>query len=84
MRVSAAVSPAELAAATPGYSGAQIEYTCRDAGLICIKESLHNATAPESVEIQPQHFQQAIRSIHPPSGVKSRAVAGTARAAVRN
>ena len=78
MRVSATVSPAELAAATPGFSGAQIEYTCRDAGLICIKESLRNATAPESVEILPLHFNEAISAIRQPSEMQSQGVAAAA------
>ncbi|MEW6202341.1 MAG: ATP-binding protein [bacterium] len=63
MSVSAAVSPADLAALTPGFSGAQIEYACREAGLLCIKEALHNNTPPESVEVCPRHFHEAIRSI---------------------
>ncbi|MEW6202557.1 MAG: ATP-binding protein, partial [bacterium] len=63
MRVSPAVSPYDLAAATPGFSGAQIEYACRQAGLICIKEALHNNTPPESVEVCPRHFREAIISI---------------------
>jgi transitional endoplasmic reticulum ATPase len=84
MRVSAAVIPAELAAATPGFSGAQIEYTCREAGLLCIKDALRNGASPESIEILPCHFSNAIRLIRPPVGSKSRDVAGVARASVRN
>jgi AAA+ superfamily predicted ATPase len=64
MRICSAVIPAELAAAAPGFSGAQIEYACREAGLLCIKEAIRNTTPPESIEILPRHFFDAILSIH--------------------
>ncbi|HOC93958.1 MAG TPA: AAA family ATPase [bacterium] len=66
MRVSAAIRPAELAAATPGFSGAQIEYACREAGLLCIKEALRTGAPFESVEILPLHFNEAISAIRQP------------------
>jgi len=76
MRVSAAVNPADLAAATPGFSGAQIEYTCREAGLLCIKQALRIGAPPESVEILPRHFSDAVRSINQSFGKINRAVTG--------
>jgi len=63
MKTSAAISPADLAAATPGFSGAQIEHACREAGLLCIKHAIRTAAPPDSVEILPCHFHHAIRSI---------------------
>jgi AAA+ superfamily predicted ATPase len=78
MRVSAAVSPAELAAATPGFSGAQIEYACREAGLLCIKEALRTGAPLESVEILPLHFNEAIGAIRQPSEMQSIGIATAA------
>jgi len=63
MKTSAAVSPADLAAATPGFSGAQIEHACREAGLLCIKDAIRTDATPDSVEILPIYFHEAIQSI---------------------
>jgi len=63
MKTSAAVSPEALAAATPGFSGAQIEHAYREAGLLCIKDVIRTGAPPDSVEVLPRHFHEAIRSI---------------------
>ncbi|MFH1537768.1 MAG: ATP-binding protein [bacterium] len=69
MKTSPAVSPADLAAATPGFSGAQIEHACREAGLLCIKDAIRTGAPPDSIEVLPRHFHEAIRSIREQSAV---------------
>lgn len=63
MKTSPAINPTDLADATPGFSGTQIEHACREAGLLCIKDAIRTGVTLDSVEILPRHFYQAIRSI---------------------
>lgn len=51
------VDLAELAKATEGYSGADIENICREAGMFAIR---HNAS-----HVARQHFEEAMKSISP-------------------
>lgn len=51
------VDLAELAKATEGYSGADIENICREAGMFAIR---HNASY-----VARQHFEEAMKSISP-------------------
>ena len=53
---------AKLAAATPGFTGADIAYTCQRAALLCVKEA---SVAPEpaiGLAVTAEHFRAAIAS----------------------
>ena len=53
---------AELAAATPGFTGADIAYTCQRAALLCVKEASSAADLPAALAITADHFHAAIVS----------------------
>ena len=63
MKVSPGVDPHELARFTTGFSGAQIELACREAGMACVKEAVRNSTTPETVEVCQRHFSVVIERI---------------------
>jgi AAA+ superfamily predicted ATPase len=65
MKLSPDFDATRLAASTPGLSGAQIAYTCRRAGVLCIKEAIKKGTANQDVLIKMEHFLQAIAEIRP-------------------
>ena len=51
---------AELAAATAGFTGADIGYTCRRAALLCVKEASTVPHQPTDLAITAEHFRSAI------------------------
>ena len=53
---------AELAAATPGFTGADIAYTCQRAALLCVKEASTAPDQPAALSITADHFRAAIAS----------------------
>ena len=63
MKVRSDVDPHDLARLTPGFSGAQIELACREAGMACVKEAVRNNALLEAVEVRTDHFQKAIRLV---------------------
>jgi SpoVK/Ycf46/Vps4 family AAA+-type ATPase len=50
----------ELAAATSGFTGADIAYTCQRAALLCVKEASQRPQAPAALGITADHFRAAI------------------------
>ena len=63
MKVRSDVDPDELARLTPGFSGAQIELSCREAGMVCVKEAVGVQTPLETVRVRVDHFGKAIRLV---------------------
>ena len=63
MKVRPDVDPDELARLTSGFSGAQIELACREAGMACVKEAVRDSTTLDAVEIVMEHFVSAIERI---------------------
>jgi SpoVK/Ycf46/Vps4 family AAA+-type ATPase len=63
MKVRSDVDPDELARLASGFSGAQIELACREAGMICVKTAVRDSTPLEAVEVGIEHFQKAIRLV---------------------
>jgi len=63
MKVRGDVDSLELARLTPGFSGAQIELACREAGMACVKEAVRDSTPLEAVKVRIEHFQKAIRLV---------------------
>ncbi len=62
----------ELATATEGYTGADIEAVCREAAILAIREHLQKYGNPEKakekvkeVKIKMEHFKQALKKIKP-------------------
>ena len=53
---------AELAAATTGFTGADIAYTCQRAALLCVKEASFAKDQPAALAITTNHFHAAIAS----------------------
>jgi SpoVK/Ycf46/Vps4 family AAA+-type ATPase len=53
---------AELAAATTGFTGADIAYTCQRAALLCVKEASAAPEQPATLAITAGHFRAAIAS----------------------
>jgi len=51
---------AELAAATPGWTGADIAFACRQAALLCVKEAAAVEPAPADLAMNADHFRAAI------------------------
>jgi len=47
-------------AATPGFTGADIAYTCQRAALLCVKEASVAPVQPTSLAITADHFRAAI------------------------
>ena len=60
MKVHPDVDSQVLARLTPGFSGAQIELACREAGMACVKEAVRDHSPLESVEVRMKHFEKAI------------------------
>jgi len=63
MHIGADMDALELARLTPGFSGAQIELACREAGMACVKEAVRDCTPLEAVEVGMVHFIGAIDRI---------------------
>jgi len=63
MKVRSNIDPHELSRLTLGFSGAQVELACREAGMICIKGAVRNHTPLESVVVEMDHFGKAIRLV---------------------
>ncbi|MDP8257203.1 MAG: ATP-binding protein, partial [Candidatus Alcyoniella australis] len=63
MKVGSDIDPHELARLTPGFSGAQIELACREAGMACVKETVQDHVPLEFVEVRMDHFEKAIELI---------------------
>ena len=63
MKIRLDVDPHELARVTPGFSGAQVELACREAGMACVKEAVGNHAPLDSVEVRMEHFGKAIRLV---------------------
>jgi len=63
MKACSDIDPHELARITPGFSGAQVELACREAGMICIKGAVRDHAPLESVEVRMEHFGKAIRLV---------------------
>jgi len=53
---------ADLAAATPGFTGADIAYVCQRAALLCVKEASSRKEVPTALAITADHFHTAIAS----------------------
>jgi transitional endoplasmic reticulum ATPase len=53
------VTAKELAAATEGYAGADIEAVCREAAIIALREDM------KAKEITTKHFEQALQKVRP-------------------
>jgi len=54
---------AELAAATAGFTGADIAYACQHAALLCVKEASRSPDQPTNLAITADHFRAAIASL---------------------
>ncbi len=62
----------ELAEKTDGYTGADIEAVCREAGMLAIREAIKpNMTreeakkVAESIKISKRHFEEALKKVRP-------------------
>jgi transitional endoplasmic reticulum ATPase len=62
----------ELAEKTEGYSGADIEAVCREAGMLAIREALKSGVSREEakeiakkIKITRRHFEEALKKIKP-------------------
>ncbi|MHB9038539.1 MAG: AAA family ATPase [Armatimonadota bacterium] len=53
----------ELAAATEGTSGADLEYLCQTAARVCVKDALATGMMPNEVSITAHHFDKAVMSL---------------------
>jgi len=53
---------AELAALTPGFTGADVAYTCQRAALLCVKEASKGREKTIDIAINAEHFRKAIAS----------------------
>ncbi len=53
----------KLAQITDGFSGAEIEHTANEAGLLAIKEAISKNTPSEKIKISKKHFMNAIHHI---------------------
>ncbi|GEM_PF-472849 len=62
LSIDRAVLATELAATTPGCTGADIAFACRLAALLCVKEAAAVEPAPVDLAITAEHFRAAIRS----------------------
>jgi len=47
---------------TPGFTGADIAYTCQRAALLCVKEAAGAQEPPADIAITADHFRSAIAS----------------------
>ena len=56
---------ADLAAATNGASGADLEYLCQTAARVCVKEALSCGVSHDEVRICASHFALALKSLIP-------------------
>ncbi|MEM2462485.1 MAG: AAA family ATPase, partial [Archaeoglobaceae archaeon] len=66
------VSIEELAEKSEGYSGADIEAVCREAGMLAIREALANVRDPKEaaeiagkIKITKRHFEEAFKKVKP-------------------
>jgi len=71
---------AELAAATPGFAGADIAYVCQRAALLCVKEASSRKAEPTALAITADHFRAAIAIRGSPAGTRRRSGAIDTRA----
>jgi transitional endoplasmic reticulum ATPase len=62
----------ELAEKTEGYSGADIEAICREAGMLAIREAIKPGMtreeakeAAKSIKITKKHFEEALKKVKP-------------------
>jgi transitional endoplasmic reticulum ATPase len=62
----------ELAEKTEGYSGADIEAVCREAGMLAIREALKSGVSREEakeiakkIKITKKHFEEALKKVKP-------------------
>lgn len=62
----------ELAEKTEGYSGADIEAVCREAGMLAIREALKSGVSREEakeiakkIKITKRHFEEALKKVKP-------------------
>ena len=53
----------ELAALTPGFTGADIAHVCHQAALLCVKDASNIDPPPEDLAISEKHFQSAVRDV---------------------
>ena len=53
----------ELAAATDGASGADLEYICQTAARLCVKDAISGGAPPDDLTISADHFDVALASI---------------------
>lgn len=59
MKACSDIDSHELARFTSGFSGAQIELACREAGMACVKKAVQDHAPLESVEVRMEHFEKA-------------------------
>ena len=52
-----------LAARTMDFSGADLEYLCRRAGMLCIQEAVAAEIASDKVAVNAGHFDRALREL---------------------
>jgi len=50
----------ELAAATDGLSGAEVEHVASEAGLTAIKEAVTAGLQPDAVRVRREHFARTV------------------------
>ncbi|MCQ8903103.1 MAG: CDC48 family AAA ATPase [Methanothrix sp.] len=70
MPVAGDVDIDDLAARTEGYTGADIEMICREAGMLALRERLHPGMKRESlilgqIQVKKEHFERAYQNIKP-------------------
>ena len=53
----------QLAALTPGLTGADIAHACQRAALLCVKEATQNQLLSETLAIRKDHFEKAVRNL---------------------
>jgi transitional endoplasmic reticulum ATPase len=63
MSVDVGISLNTLADMTDTFSGAEIEHTANEAGILAVKEAIKNQTSTESLRISQEHFIQSINHI---------------------
>lgn len=73
----------EISEITNGFTGADLEQVCKEAGYICLRQATHGMDLGDSkasdfvmgkLDVTMKHFKQAVKSI-PPSALRENAIA---------